>query len=549
MDTPESALPVPVDAPDWTPRDERAFWKKLARVVARVSFAEDLVAALYCALDRQTPGYVRATLLGALAYFLLPADTIPDFLMVLGFTDDAAVLAAAVAAVGRHLRPEHREAARERLDRLLAPQHRGRRAGAHAAARGLPRRRTRCAAEAGSPWVAAALRTHEARTFAQVAVVRSLVFAVLAIWIFANYGVEIGLQNLGLFALFAALGLAGYALLRGRPERMPLVYLLVVLDVLLLAYGTLAPGRTYPSEWPWQVVLRQPSFLYFLIFPALALLTFRPLLVFWSGVCVSLAWAAGTWLVALDPGALVGSSAGGEEPGLTEAADLAEALDPSRMLFDDAAVSAFVTLVVSLLLALAVWRARRLIYDEAEAARQRANLARYLAPSMVDRLARADAPLMGRARARRGRGAVRRRARLHGARRGPLAPGDDGPVARLPRPHGRGGVPPPGHARQVHRRRPDGHLRHARARPRRRRAGARLRARHAGHARRLEPGAGGGRGASARGRDRPAPRAGDDGRHRRGRPLRVRGDRGHRQRRQPAGAADPRTRDVAGLER
>ena len=120
MDTPESALPVPVDAsPDWTPRDERAFWKKLARVVARVSFAEDLVAALYCALDRQTPGYVRATLLGALAYFLMPADTIPDFLMVLGFTDDAAVLAAAVAAVGRHLQPEHREAARERLDRLL----------------------------------------------------------------------------------------------------------------------------------------------------------------------------------------------------------------------------------------------------------------------------------------------------------------------------------------------------------------------------------------------------------------------------------------------
>jgi uncharacterized membrane protein YkvA (DUF1232 family) len=121
MDTPDAALPVPVDAaPDWTPRDERTFWRKLARVAARVPFAEDLVAALYCALDRQTPGYVRATLLGALAYFLLPADTIPDFMVVLGFTDDAAVLAAAIAAVGRHLRPEHREAARERLDRLSA---------------------------------------------------------------------------------------------------------------------------------------------------------------------------------------------------------------------------------------------------------------------------------------------------------------------------------------------------------------------------------------------------------------------------------------------
>ena len=102
-----------------SPREEGRFWKKLARVVARISFAEDIVAAFYCALDRQTPAYVRATLIGALTYFLLPADTVPDFLAVLGFTDDATVLAAALAAVGRHLREEHREAARRRLDKLL----------------------------------------------------------------------------------------------------------------------------------------------------------------------------------------------------------------------------------------------------------------------------------------------------------------------------------------------------------------------------------------------------------------------------------------------
>lgn len=104
----------------FTPRDERRFWKKLARVVARISFAEDIVAAFYCALDRDTPTYVRATLLGAILYFLLPADAVPDFLAVLGFTDDATVLAAALAAVGRHLSETHREAARRRLDQLLS---------------------------------------------------------------------------------------------------------------------------------------------------------------------------------------------------------------------------------------------------------------------------------------------------------------------------------------------------------------------------------------------------------------------------------------------
>jgi uncharacterized membrane protein YkvA (DUF1232 family) len=107
-------LPVP-----FTPKDERRFWRKLARAIGRISFAEDLVAAFYCALDRQTPGYVRATLLGAVAYFVLPADAVPDILAAVGFTDDAAVLAAAVAAVGRHMREEHREAARKRLDQLL----------------------------------------------------------------------------------------------------------------------------------------------------------------------------------------------------------------------------------------------------------------------------------------------------------------------------------------------------------------------------------------------------------------------------------------------
>jgi len=59
---------------------------------------------------------VRMTLLGALAYFVLPADAVPDFLPVLGFTDDAAVLATAMKVVIAAIRPEHREAARRKLE-------------------------------------------------------------------------------------------------------------------------------------------------------------------------------------------------------------------------------------------------------------------------------------------------------------------------------------------------------------------------------------------------------------------------------------------------
>ena len=100
-------------------RVRKTFWTKIKRVVAKLPFAEDLLAAYYCAFDRQTPRHVQATLLGALAYFVLPFDFIPDMLPILGFTDDAAILATAMRIVASHITPEHREAAKVALERGL----------------------------------------------------------------------------------------------------------------------------------------------------------------------------------------------------------------------------------------------------------------------------------------------------------------------------------------------------------------------------------------------------------------------------------------------
>jgi uncharacterized membrane protein YkvA (DUF1232 family) len=96
----------------------RDFWGKLRRFAAGLPFAEDLLAAYYCAFDRQTPGHVRVVLLGALAYFVLPFDAIPDMLPLFGFTDDAAVLATAIKLVSDSMLPKHREAARQALERM-----------------------------------------------------------------------------------------------------------------------------------------------------------------------------------------------------------------------------------------------------------------------------------------------------------------------------------------------------------------------------------------------------------------------------------------------
>jgi uncharacterized membrane protein YkvA (DUF1232 family) len=98
----------------------RGFWSKLRRFAVALPFAEDLLAAYYCAFDRDTPRHVQVTLVGALAYFVLPFDVIPDMMPVLGFTDDAAVLATALKLVASHIRPAHRDAAKAAIARGLA---------------------------------------------------------------------------------------------------------------------------------------------------------------------------------------------------------------------------------------------------------------------------------------------------------------------------------------------------------------------------------------------------------------------------------------------
>ncbi|WP_188823497.1 YkvA family protein [Brucella endophytica] len=99
-------------------RVRKAFWKTVRKAARYIPFMEEVVAAYYCALDRNTPRRVRLTLMAALAYFVLPLDFIPDFLLPFGFTDDIAVLMTALNAVRSHITPAHREAARAALTKL-----------------------------------------------------------------------------------------------------------------------------------------------------------------------------------------------------------------------------------------------------------------------------------------------------------------------------------------------------------------------------------------------------------------------------------------------
>ncbi|HLY07106.1 MAG TPA: YkvA family protein [Rhizomicrobium sp.] len=94
---------------------EQGFWPKLLKLVGRIPFAEDLAAAYFCLIDPATPGRVKGVVIVALAWFVLPASVMPEFLVAVGFTDELAVTAIVVRMVRAHLKEQHYLRARAAL--------------------------------------------------------------------------------------------------------------------------------------------------------------------------------------------------------------------------------------------------------------------------------------------------------------------------------------------------------------------------------------------------------------------------------------------------
>lgn len=107
------------DAPEQERVVRDGFRDKVRRTLGRVPFIEEACAAYYCAIDPATPTRVRAILLGALAYFVVPTDAMPDFIALLGFTDDATVFWIAWKSVSGYVTDDHRA----RAHVLLADEH------------------------------------------------------------------------------------------------------------------------------------------------------------------------------------------------------------------------------------------------------------------------------------------------------------------------------------------------------------------------------------------------------------------------------------------
>ena len=95
---------------------ERGFWRKVKRLLGKLGFLTDAVALYYVMLDKNTPAWVKAVIVSALAYFVIPTDAIPDILGPLaGYIDDASVIAGALKLIGKYVTDEHKERAKKAL--------------------------------------------------------------------------------------------------------------------------------------------------------------------------------------------------------------------------------------------------------------------------------------------------------------------------------------------------------------------------------------------------------------------------------------------------
>ncbi|MGD9539138.1 MAG: adenylate/guanylate cyclase domain-containing protein [Alphaproteobacteria bacterium] len=260
----------------------------------------------------------------------------------------------------------------------------------------VPRPALAGTAKAGPPArVLSALAREERFGIKLACIARLVAISVIEVWVIIQNW-QLGLMAIGYFVLvlggFAAIGVAHLWLSGWRHRRPWHPYLLCAIDFCLLAYIiiTPAPGQ-YGAAFPLPMLLRWDNELYFFVIMAGYALTFSPLLLLWSGVVAALAWTGAVLSIALRPPAF-GIDLFGLDATQPEAW-LPVVLDPNYVNPNAFITQIVVLIVTSGILALGVWRARRLVFRQVEVERERTNLARYFSPNMIDELARADQPL------------------------------------------------------------------------------------------------------------------------------------------------------------
>lgn len=259
--------------------------------------------------------------------------------------------------------------------------------------KGLPKRRGGLSEEEFArvdPFVREALIENKQQGLLLAVRARWIALAIIAVLLpFLNFRWEILYYEAALI-IFAVIGWAQLRVGRVVQSRQEL--LLIFLDLALLTFVAIFPNpfRSEVSPTAFQYALGE--FGYFYVLLAVATLAYSWRTMFAFGI-----WTAGLWLVAL---ALV-SAFGLEIPELSENAALAfvgyermsAILDPNNPNIPARVQEVVIFMIVAATLALNTRRNNQLIIQQANIARERANLSRHFPPNIVDQMADSDQPL------------------------------------------------------------------------------------------------------------------------------------------------------------
>ena len=96
---------------------ERNFWAKLKAYAksAGKEVVEKALLLFYAAQEEKAPKWAKATIAGALGYFIVPLDAIADFTPAVGYADDLGVLVLAIAAVATYINDDVKDKTAARM--------------------------------------------------------------------------------------------------------------------------------------------------------------------------------------------------------------------------------------------------------------------------------------------------------------------------------------------------------------------------------------------------------------------------------------------------
>jgi adenylate cyclase len=239
----------------------------------------------------------------------------------------------------------------------------------------------------------AAIRREEKAGLAYMFWGRLIVLGLIAIWVLATLPISRSELYVAAVAAFALLGAIPFFLSRRSTNGWWITAGFLLLDVALLSYLLIVPAPFLGDHWTPQLNYRLANFLYLGVFLVGMALSYSPALVVSTGVAAMVAWSVGVLWIAGLPDSVITSSRQSLDTGMSGAEIIKGFLDANSVSLTNWYNQLVFLGLVTLVLAIAVWRSRRLVRRQAAAESARANLSRYFSPNIVADLAKGGGAL------------------------------------------------------------------------------------------------------------------------------------------------------------